>query len=541
MDVPLLEIRNVSKSFDGNKVLEDVSLTVEEGERVGIIGKSGSGKTVLLSMLKGMREYKPDSGRIVFHVAVCEHCQTVEGPSWANKKCPNCCSHCQKDMEMVDVDIYGDDPKTKWLRQRIAIMFQRTFALYGSLTVYENLVEALNKVSSEDVSKKALEIAKDIGLANRLLHAARDLSGGEKQRVVLGRQLAVKPLLLLADEPTGTLDPLNAEMIYKIIKRETGRGKSTLLVTSHLPGAIEELCEKAVLLEGGKIAAEGDPKEVAAKFLSRLSPGEIPKPPELGDVILRVKDLKKHYFSIDKGVVKALDGVTFEVRERQIFGIIGLSGAGKTTLCRAIVGVTQPTSGTIELKIGEEWVNMLEPGPMGRGRATPFIGLLHQEYALYPHRTVQENLTDAIGLELPDEFARFKAQSVLTAAGFDEDTIERTLSKYPDELSEGERHRVALAQVLIKEPIVVLLDEPSGTMDPITQQDVARSIKNARNELGQTFVIISHDMGFVENTCEDAILMRNGKIVSRGKPSDVAKELTPEEKNELMNSKNGLL
>lgn len=538
MGVPFIEIRNVSKSFNGNRVLDDVTLTVEEGERVGIIGKSGSGKTVLLSMLKGIREYKPESGQVIFHVAVCEHCQTVEGPSWAKKKCPTCCPHCQKEMEKADVDIYGEDPKTKWLRQRIAIMFQRTFALYGSLTVYENLVEALNKVSSEDASKKALEIAKDIGLANRLLHAARDLSGGEKQRVVLGRQLAIKPLLLLADEPTGTLDPLNAEMIHKIIKRETGPGKSTLLVTSHLPGAIEELCEKAVLLEGGKISAEGDPKEVTTKFLSRLSPEEIPKPPQLGDVILRVKELKKYYFSIDKGVVKALDGVTFEVRERQIFGIIGLSGAGKTTLSRAIVGVTQPTSGTIELKIGEEWINMLEPGPMGRGRATPFIGLLHQEYALYPHRTVQENLTDAIGLELPDEFARFKAQSVLTAAGFDEATIERTLSKYPDELSEGERHRVALAQVLIKEPIIVLLDEPSGTMDPITQQDVARSIKNARNELGQTFVIISHDMGFVANTCEDAILMRNGKVVSRGKPLDVAKELTPEEKNELMNSKN---
>ncbi|MEJ5293149.1 MAG: methyl coenzyme M reductase system, component A2 [Candidatus Methanosuratincola sp.] len=540
MGVPFIEIRNVSKSFNGNKVLDNVSLTIDEGERVGVIGKSGSGKTVLLSMLKGIREYKPESGHVIFHVAVCEHCQTVEGPSWAKKRCPHCCPHCLKEMEMADVDIYGEDPKSKWLRQRIAIMFQRTFALYGSLTVYENLVEALSKVSSEDATKKALEIAKDIGLANRLLHAARDLSGGEKQRVVLGRQLAIKPLLLLADEPTGTLDPLNADMIHRIIKRETGPGKSTLIVTSHLPGAIEELCEKAVLLEDGKISLMGNPHEVATKFLSRLVPEEIPKPPQLGDVVLRVKDLKKYYFSIDKGVVKALDGVTFEVREREIFGIIGLSGAGKTTLSRAIVGVTQPTSGTIELKIGDEWVNMLEPGPTGRGRATPFIGLLHQEYALYPHRTVQENLTDAIGLELPDEFARFKAQSVLTAAGFDEATIERTLSKYPDELSEGERHRVALAQVLIKEPIIVLLDEPSGTMDPITQQDVAKSIKNARNELGQTFVIISHDMGFVENTCDDAILMRNGKVVGRGKPSDVAKELTPEEKDELMSSKNGL-
>ncbi|MDI9643951.1 MAG: methyl coenzyme M reductase system, component A2 [Candidatus Verstraetearchaeota archaeon] len=538
MSVPLIRVENVTKSFNGNKVLDNISLTVEEGDRIGIIGKSGSGKTVLLSMMKGIREYRPDYGRIIFNIAVCEHCETVEGPSWAHKKCPYCCPHCEKEMKLAEVDIYSDDPKTKWLKQRIAIMFQRTFALYGSLTVYENLVEALNKVSSEDASRKALEIAKEIGLNNRLLHAARDLSGGEKQRVVLGRQLAVKPILLLADEPTGTLDPLNADMIHKIIKRETGPGKSTLLVTSHLPGAIEELCDKAIFLEGGRIQAFGDPKSVVEKFMSKLSPEEVTKPPETGDVILRVKDLKKYYFSIDKGVVKALDGITFEVRERQIFGIIGLSGAGKTTLSRTIAGVTAPTSGVIELKIGDEWINMLEPGPMGRGRATPFLGLLHQEYALYPHRTVQENLTEAIGLELPDEFARFKAHSVLTAAGFDEASIERTLTKYPDELSEGERHRVALAQVLIKEPIIVLLDEPSGTMDPLTQQDVSKSIKNARNELGQTFLIVSHDLGFVTNTCEEGILMRAGKVVSRGKPSDLAKELTPEEKEELANSKN---
>jgi len=108
--------------------------------------------------------------------------------------------------------------------------------------------------------------------------------------------------------------------------------------------------------------------------MSRLNPEEIPAPKEPGKAILKVSDLKKHYFSIDKGVVKALDGVSFEVKEKQIFGIIGMSGAGKTTLSRAICGVTAPTSGRIEMKIGDEWINMLEPGPLGRGRATPYMG-----------------------------------------------------------------------------------------------------------------------------------------------------------------------
>ncbi|MCQ5377267.1 MAG: methyl coenzyme M reductase system, component A2 [Candidatus Methanomethylicia archaeon] len=534
MGEPFIIIEGVSKKFGENEVLHNISMTINEGERVGFIGRSGSGKTVLLSMLKGLSDYAPTSGRIIFRVAVCVECEYVDGPSKAGKVCPRCFSK----MRLHEIDIWNEEGLSKNVTARIAIMFQRTFALFGSLTVYENLIEAIGKTSCEDVNKRAIAIAKSVGLEHRLIHTARDLSGGEKQRVVLGRQLATNPILLLADEPTGTLDPINAEMIYRILKNEAKEGGMTLLVTSHLPEAVEELCEKAVLLEGGKVELTGDPKTVIEKFLSKARVEEKTEEAKTGNTVLKVKDLKKHYFSIDKGVVKALDGVDFEVKERQIFGIIGLSGAGKTTLSRIICGVTPPTAGTVDLKLGDEWINMLEPGPLGRGRATPYIGLLHQEYTLYPHRTILENLTDAIGLELPDEFAKFKAHSSLSAAGFDEAKIEQILKAYPDELSEGERHRVALAQVLIKEPIIVILDEPSGTMDPITQQDVARSIKNARNEIGQTFIIVSHDLNFVLATCEEVILMRDGKIVERGDPAEIVKRLKPEEEKGLVNSKN---
>ncbi len=535
MGEPFIIIDGVSKKFGAKEVLSNVTLTISEGERVGIIGRSGSGKTVLLSMLKGISDYAPTTGKITYRIAICKECEHIDGPSKAGKVCPRCFSK----MELKEVDFWKNDSNAKALRNRIAIMFQRTFALYGSMTVYENLVEALCKAEmpEEDMNKKAIEIAKSIGLSHRLIHTARDLSGGEKQRVVLGRQLALNPVLLLADEPTGTLDPINAKVIYKILAEELKKEGTTLLVTSHLPEAVAALSDKAILLENGKIETFGDTKAVIQKFMNKLKPEDIPPPKELGGVILKITDIKKHYFSIDKGVVKALDGVSFEVKEKQILGIIGVSGAGKTTLSRAICGITSPTSGTIEMKIGDEWVSMLEPGPLGRGRATPYIGLLHQEYTLYPHRTVLENLTEAIGLELPDEFAKFKAHSVLSASGFDENCIDETVEKYPDELSEGERHRVALAQVLIREPIIIILDEPSGTMDPITQQDVSHSIKNARNELGQTFIIVSHDLGFVSNTCEDVILMREGKLAKLGKPAEVIEYFTPEEKEELAQPK----
>jgi methyl coenzyme M reductase system subunit A2 len=531
MGLPLIIVDKVSKSFGDKTVLKDVSFVIEEGERIGVLGRSGSGKTVLMSMLRGVAEYAPTSGKIIYRVSICKECDYISGPSKVGGKCP-CCS---EKLELAEIDFWNGNGLAKKLKPRIAMMFQRTFSLYGSLTVYENIVEALGKsqVRESDTGKRALEIAKEMELSHRLLHTARDLSGGEKQRVVLGRQLALRPLVLLADEPTGTLDRISASAIYKIINKEVDAEGTTTVVTSHRPEAIIQLTERAILLEDGVMEAMGPSKEIVDSFLSKVKVEEHAKQEPMGDVVLKVKDLKKYFFSIDKGVVKALDGVSFEVKNREIFGIIGLSGAGKTTLSRIISGISSATSGEVQLKIGDDWVNMLEPGIMGRGRATPFIGLLHQEYTLYPHYNIIQNLTDAIGLNLPDEFARFKAEIVLTATGFEGEAIEKILKSNPDELSEGERHRAALAQVLIREPHLIILDEPSGTMDPITKADVARSIKNARNDLGQTFVIISHDLDFVLSTCEEVILMRDGKVISRGDPSEVLAAFSAEEKEEM--------
>jgi len=222
------------------------------------------------------------------------------------------------------------------------------------------------------------------------------------------------------------------------------------------------------------------------------------------------------------------------VDEGEIYGIVGLSGAGKTTLSRILYGLTDPSQGKIEVRLGDNWIDMTEKGPLGRGRVKPYLGILHQEYSLYPHRNVLVNLTEAISLELPAEFAQMKAIYVLKAVGFEEDYAETLLKKYPDELSGGERHRVAIAQVLIKEPNIVILDEPTGTMDPITRVQVTDSIRKARKELNQTFLIISHDMDFVLDVCDRASLMRGGKILKTGLPHEIVEELTSTEKKKML-------
>jgi methyl coenzyme M reductase system subunit A2 len=182
---------------------------------------------------------------------------------------------------------------------------------------------------------------------------------------------------------------------------------------------------------------------------------------------------------------------------------------------------------------------MTKPGIENRGRAKGYIGLLHQEYDLYPHRTVLDNLTDAIGLEFPKELAMRKAILTLKMAGFQEEKSREILDRHPGQLSEGERHRVALAQVLIREPRLIILDEPTGTMDPLTKVDVKHSILHARDEMDETFIVVSHDMEFVKDICDRLALMRGGKIIQIGSTEDVLASLTDDERQIMGKASSG--
>lgn len=240
-----------------------------------------------------------------------------------------------------------------------------------------------------------------------------------------------------------------------------------------------------------------------------------------GEDLILAENVTKHFFSVSRGVVKAVDGITLNIKENEIFALVGMSGAGKTTTSRMIAGMTPVTSGTIKIKIGDDWIDMSESGFAGKGRATSYIGFLHQEYTLYSFDNILSNLSTCIGIKMPAEFAKMKAIQVLTSVGFHKKDIENILMAYPGSLSVGEQQRIAFAQVLIKEPRIIILDEPTGTMDPITKVTVAQAVLSARKELGETFIVVSHDMDFVLNCCDRAALMKDGKIVHVGKPEDI--------------------
>ena len=526
---PLITVENLCMDFDGKRVLDTISFELSEGEILGIIGRSGAGKTVLMQLMRGV-ETPPTSGKIIYHVAACEGCDYLDVPSKNGQVCPK----CGGSLKSIDVDFWNDvsSAMKRRIMNRTAIMFQRTFALYGDDRVIENVLHALDDINYpvDKSINRAADLLDQVRLSHRMMHIARDLSGGEKQRVVLARQLAKEPFVLFADEPTGTLDPGTAKVVHAMLLEAARKEDMGMVVTSHFSQVIEDVADRALLLVDGKVTALGTPAEVIGQFMKDYRDDEEFGEAEIGEQILSSRDVIKRYISVDRGVVKAVNGVSFDVFTKEIFGIIGKSGAGKTTLSRIISGIIEPTSGEMNIKIGDEWIDMTKPGIEYRGRAKGYIGLLHQEYDLFPHRTVLDNLTDAIGLEFPKELAIRKAIITLRMSGFSEEKSREILDRYPSQLSEGERHRVALAQVLIREPRLVVLDEPTGTMDPITKLDVKHSILHSRDEMEETFIVVSHDMEFVREVCDRLALMRGGKIVSIGKTADVLATLTEEER-----------
>ena len=524
-----IEIKNLSVDFDGKYVLKNVNLTVQEGEVIGILGKSGSGKTILMHVLRGTEHIGNAVGEVIYNVARCPACHAVDFPSKAGKKCECGSKYDAYTIDFISTRLYDENRKD--VTKRISIMIQRTFALYGDDSVLTNILNALNEVGykGNDTIKKSADLLEEVNVSHRMMHIARELSGGEKQRVVLARQLVKEPLLLLADEPTGTLDPMNADMVHKILMKSVKTRGMTMVITSHWPEVILELADRAVLLDAGEVVEIGKPKAIVDRFMDGYTEIHTEKPKEFGEPIIKVENLSKKFVSVDRGVVRAIDGISFEINEREIFGLIGPSGAGKTTTSKILMGVVPPTSGSVTVRVGDEWVDMAVPGVNNKGRATKYMGILYQEYCLYPHSTVIENLTESISLDLPFELGIRKAIQTLKVAGFSEEGAKSILNKQNSELSEGERHRVAMAQVLMKEPNIVIMDEPTGTMDPLTRASVTNSILNAREKLGETFVIVSHDMDFVHEICDRVAYINLGKIEAIGDPKEIVPRLMSKE------------
>jgi len=553
----MLKVNNLVKDYvvdsDKIRVLDGVSFEIKEGEILGIIGRSGGGKSTILKVLRGMEPFS-------------------EG-----------------DFELDGFAIKpGATPaEIKKLQKMTAIHLQRNFGLWSG-AAYENVLRRLysEKFGFEilpdkdapyydELYEKSLEYLKLVNLDSKAEHFSAVLSGGEKQRLLIARQLAANPRLLLLDEPATMTCPATKQGVLDSIKNVNETLKLKTLVVSHLPEVHSYLAHRVLWLENGKIIEEGEPEGVIKKFLKRMKPA-VPMPERTSDKsVIKVTDLSKRYWLIRQGEVLDLDSINLDFKEGEIAALIGPSGAGKTTLLHAMDGLVYPDEGEIEFLVDNEWVEMSTYSPR-RMEVRRITSIMYQEFALSPHSTIKQQLAYKLGVkgqkvveesrerakelgisyqdldelykmtDMPEE----NAKETLTRMGYTPAILGVLFPSYPltevmnyakpifeavdlplsvldvkpYQISGGENVRAALALALASRPSILLLDEPFGDLDPITLRDVANSLKTINKTFNTTIIFVSHHVDFIKEVAQRAILIDKGHIVMDGNPREVCDE-----------------
>ncbi|HMK54702.1 MAG TPA: ABC transporter ATP-binding protein [Methanobacteriaceae archaeon] len=547
----MITVKNLSKTYeteDGGKIpaLKDVSFQVEKGAIVGIIGTSGSGKSTLLRVLRGVESF--EEGEITIGDLTVKHDST---PYYSRK-----------------------------LREATAIHLQRSFGLWPE-TALQNVIRKLYGAkygdegmtdfehAYDEFGKEALEILCLVGLEHKADHFSPVLSGGEKQRLIMARQLAKKPEVLLLDEPATMSCPKTKQEILDAIKNINQELGVTVLLVSHLPEVHRYLSEKLILMNNGQVKDEGVPSEIIEKFLAGMDPEEKGRNPEdVGSPLVKIDDVKKSFYLIKGGHVLTMEDINFEVKEGEILTLIGPSGAGKTVLLRIVAGLDQPDDGEVSFKLDGSWVDMHQPG-IERMTIRRQLGFMHQEFSLTHHATVRDQIAHRLGVknemvidaakkkaeemgisdqvldvlyqltDLPENEAKYRLEKI----GLSPDILDELFPGFPEkevrkyaapifealdlpleilerrsyELSGGQKVRATLALVLASKPRILFLDEPFGDLDPITLRMVSNSLKRINREFETTMVMVSHHIDFIEEVGTRAIMLEDGKIIAEGK------------------------
>ncbi|MDD1731027.1 MAG: ATP-binding cassette domain-containing protein [Methanothrix sp.] len=550
-------MENLSKTYRQKDreiaALKNISFAVNQGEILGLVGKSGGGKSTLMKILRGMESF--DCGKILL------------------------------DGLTITPDS-GDDVKRAQMSVT-AIHLQRDFALWTESAV-KNVVRRVHSRSTgyevlpipedhnyQEMYQEALYYLRLVGLEKKAHHLATVLSGGEKQRLLIARQLARKPKILLLDEPATMACPATKQEVLDTIKTVNRELNLTIIVVSHLPEIHAYLADRLIWLEGGEIVAEGKPTEILTRFLAgmgEVQPLAVRSNPE---PLIRVRGLYKRNCLVSTGEVLevlAMKDINFDINQGEITSIIGNSGGGKTTLLKIMQGVRMPDEGSVFYRHGQNWVDMMVYSPE-RMEVRQGLGIMYQEFALYAGEMIIEQIAYQLGVKGTDvvenaravaeemgisdkvldiiyamaDMSEEDAKAALEALGLTRDIFKdlfprfpateaekfakpvfellsldpEVLWKLPDQLSGGEKVRASLAILLAARPRVLILDEPFGDIDPITLREVSNAIKSINAELGTTILLVSHHVDFVKEVSHRAIFFESGAIVADGRPEDV--------------------
>ena len=510
----LLDIKDLSIGFNtygqNRPVLHKVNLYVDEGERVSLIGQSGSGKTVTMRSVIGTLPMPPgnvENGSIFY-----------EGSSLLdlNKQERN-------RLKGTGISIVLQDPMLSFnpvltiKRQMDDIVRYSDIRMGIKRSAKEreaHLIETLRKVRLQD--------------GERILESyPMMLSGGMRQRVLIGMALLNKPKLLIADEPGTALDVTTQDEILTLLNNLVAEEGLSLLLITHNLGVVRKMADRVYVMEHGKIVETGSrdaifqaPKHEYTKKLM----GAVP--PLYGDKVktidykgttpaIEVKTINKDFttrsgfFNNKIDVFRAANDVSLTINQGDIYGIAGESGSGKTTVAKMILGLTEPNNG--EIKLFGRSINEFK----GTSEFRKLIQIVYQNpgSSLNPRRTVAEQLS------VPLKFSGYESSQIKNRI-YEllelVDLPQNYAGMYPHELSGGQKQRVAIARALSVNPKILVLDEPTSALDVLVQSTVIDLLNRLRKEFDLTYIFISHDLSLMRNFCNRVAIMFRGNIVETG-------------------------
>ncbi len=513
--------------------VDDVSFTLEPGERLGLVGESGCGKSTLG---RAAMRLLPASTRIEGRV-------TFAGQS------------------VFDLT----PPQLRRFRgEAVALIFQDPMTRLDPLmTIGKHCVETLQahqpQLSQRQAKEKALSTLEAVKIpASRWSQYPHEFSGGMRQRVAIALALLLNPKLIVADEPTTSLDVTVAAQILQELTRLCNEREMALLLISHDLAMVGEYCDRIAVMYGGKMVETGAAKSIfsrpqheytrsllAAALHLRTKEGDSGTVGDLGEKalspqspvplpqsqvpILQLTDLQQHYtlesnfftqmFSKEVPVIKAVDGINLALYPGEILGLVGESGCGKSTLSRTILQLIRPTGGKVEF-LGKNLTQMSQESVRATRREMQMV-FQDPHACLNPLMTVGQSIADPLfihKLATPDE-AKAQVMQMLERVGLT--PTSEYYHRYPSDLSGGQQQRVAIARALITRPKLLICDEPVSMLDASVQSQVLSLMLELKRDFDLTYLFITHDLSVARFLCDRIAVMNSGCIVELGSTEDI--------------------
>jgi peptide/nickel transport system ATP-binding protein len=548
MTSSLLSVRNLTVEFHTDeaktRAVNNVSFDIPNGKTIGIVGESGSGKSVTSLAVMGLLQ-KPAA-------------KVLNGEIF---------------FEGQDLLKISQNEMRALRGNQISMIFQEPMtSLNPVFKVGDQIAETLKlhtQMNSKQSWEKAVDLMNEVGIPNPNLSAHKyphEMSGGQKQRVMIAMAISCNPKLLIADEPTTALDVTIQKQVLELLLKLQQNYKMSMMFITHDLGVIGDIADDVVVMYRSNVVEKNHADSIFSSPMHPYTKGLLSCRPKLGanpkrlltvsdfmnekgeeikvdpvkveifekssaapslqnETILEVKNLTTQ-FPIKGGLFgrtidyfKAVNDVSFTLKKGKTFGLVGESGCGKTTLGRSLLRLIEPSSGQIIFQ-GKDITNISGTELQALRKKMQII--FQDPYSsLNPRMTVEEILTEPLDIhKIGSKSDRQNmAKELMNRVGLSISQIHR----YPHEFSGGQRQRICIARALVLKPEFIVCDESVSALDVSIQAQVLNLLLDLQDELGLTYIFISHDLSVVNFISDEVAVMNAGRIVERGSASEIYK------------------